>query len=85
MPKARPLIPARRTRYLAEIAETVRAYHAQGDETAERAREAASLAQALTVLGDPPPARAQPFGADAPGERGELRSRRRRSSSSALA
>ena len=40
-PEGPSLIPARRTRYLAEIAESVRAYHARGDETAERAREAA--------------------------------------------
>ncbi len=61
LPVAAPLVPAERTRYLAEIAETVRAYrkHAAGD--AQCAREAFGLVEALRALGDDVPGMAQPF------------------------
>ena len=60
-PKGSVLVPARRTRYLAEIAETVRAYHERAETAAAQAREAAGLGRALSALGDPPPASAAPF------------------------
>ncbi len=53
-PTGRPLIPAERTRYLAEIAETLRAYRSRAVEQAETARRAWAVAQALEELGDEP-------------------------------
>ncbi len=79
--QAAALIPSRRTRYLAEIAETVRAFHARSDDGAARAREADGLARALELLGDAPPGRAEPFPDEtladgaAPDDRLELRRR----------
>ncbi|MBW2282528.1 MAG: methylmalonyl-CoA mutase family protein [Deltaproteobacteria bacterium] len=79
--RAAPLIPARRTRYLAEIADAVRGYHERSEAAAASAREADGLARALEVLGDAPPGRAEPFAAGAvadsaaPDDRLELRRR----------
>jgi methylmalonyl-CoA mutase len=56
------LIPAARGRYLAEIAETLRGYHAQTERQAERAADAWGIARALRLLGNPPPAELRPFG-----------------------
>ncbi len=50
------IVPASRRRYLAEIAESVRSYHARSEAEAERASRAYALGQALEVLADPPPA-----------------------------
>jgi methylmalonyl-CoA mutase len=49
------LLPASRSRYLAEIAETVRSHRARTEEEAERATDAFALARALGALGDAPP------------------------------
>jgi methylmalonyl-CoA mutase len=53
---APPLLPGARRRYLAEIAESVRAWRARSDAGAERADDAWALARALRSLGDAPPA-----------------------------
>jgi methylmalonyl-CoA mutase len=58
---AEPLIPRRQERYLAEIAETVRAYRARTEAQAARAGAADGLARALRELGDTPPPPACPF------------------------
>ena len=50
------LLPAARSRYLAEIAETVRGHRARTEEEAERATDVFALARALRALGDAPPA-----------------------------
>jgi methylmalonyl-CoA mutase len=55
------LIPASRSRYLAEIAERVRAWRARGEAHAERAADAWALARSLRELGDPPPEGLAPF------------------------
>ncbi len=60
-PEARPLIPGRRTRYLAEIAEAVREYRSDVEAEAERARDAFALARSLAVLGDEVPEHAAPY------------------------
>lgn len=52
------IIPTDRTRYLAEIAETVRQYHAFVDEQAEIARRLWRIDGALAELGDGPEVRA---------------------------
>jgi methylmalonyl-CoA mutase len=76
LPEGSVLVPARRSRYLAEIADTVRGYHAKADAAAAGAREAFALAQALEALGDPPPGRAEPFASTTgSGDRAELRRR----------
>jgi methylmalonyl-CoA mutase len=49
------LLPASRGRYLAEIAETVRAHRTRTEEEAQRATDAWALARALHALGDAPP------------------------------
>jgi methylmalonyl-CoA mutase len=54
-PAFRAPIPEGRTRYLAEIATSVREYRARSEASATAAGEAQSLARALTALGDPPP------------------------------
>ncbi|MEM9058182.1 MAG: methylmalonyl-CoA mutase family protein, partial [Pseudomonadota bacterium] len=46
------IVPAKRQRYLAEIAETVREYHARGAEQARVARERQQLKAAKRLLGD---------------------------------
>jgi len=60
--RAKPLIPASRTRYLAEIAESVRAYRRGIEADAERASDAYALARTLDQLGSPVPASLAPFG-----------------------
>ena len=59
------LIPAARTRYLAEIAESVRAWHAETTEEAERAAGLAALGRALRELGDTVPDGLAPYPAQA--------------------
>ena len=54
-PTGRPMIAPERTRYLAEIAETLRAYRARALEQAERARRAWAVAQALEELSEESP------------------------------
>ena len=49
------LIPARRQRYLAEIAETVRAYHARTEQQARLARERQQLLATQAMVGEPLP------------------------------
>jgi methylmalonyl-CoA mutase len=60
------MIPGRRRRYLAEIAEAVREERASGEAEARRAAAADGLARALRELGDetPPPGRAYGAAAD---------------------
>ena len=48
----RAIVPAGRTRYLAEIAETVRGYHARVERQAALARERQHLREARRLLGD---------------------------------
>ncbi len=60
-----PLIPAARSRYLAEIAETVRRHRAESDAQAELATDAFALARALHALGDEPPPLAAAYPEDA--------------------
>jgi methylmalonyl-CoA mutase len=64
-PEPRPLLPPRRTTYLAEIAESVRAYRSRAEGVSERARDAFSLARTLRILGDDPPSGPKPFPAGA--------------------
>ena len=47
-------MPASRSRYLAEIAECIRGYHAQTEELAQHASRAQALGVAQEVLGDAP-------------------------------
>jgi len=65
------MIPGERIRYLAEIAETVRGWHAETERRAERAADAGGIARALAALDDPPPEGAQPFGQGPGGTAGE--------------
>ena len=60
------IIPPERTRYLAEIAETVRAWHAKTRSQMERAAAAQGIAQALRELGSPVPEGLVPFAEGAP-------------------
>jgi isobutyryl-CoA mutase len=46
-PRAQPIVPPQRTRYLAEVAEAVRAYRARVASQAERARDVQALERAL--------------------------------------
>ncbi len=55
------LIPPARGRYLAEIVDAVRGYHAHSERQAERAADAWGIGRTLGLLGDPPPAAAQAF------------------------
>jgi isobutyryl-CoA mutase len=50
------LIPPARNRYLAEIAETVRGWHAETERLAERAADAAALERAQAAVADAAPA-----------------------------
>ncbi len=59
-------IPRKRTRYLAEIAETVRGFREGTSDRADRARDAAALARTLGLLGDAPPPMGAPYPSDAP-------------------
>jgi isobutyryl-CoA mutase len=52
-PRAHAIVPAQRTRYLAEVAETVRAYRARVEAQAERARDVQALERALERLSGP--------------------------------
>jgi methylmalonyl-CoA mutase len=54
LPVAQAIVPAERTRYLAEIAKTVRDYRARAKKDAEAARRAWALGEAEKVLGDSP-------------------------------
>ncbi|HMI91237.1 MAG TPA: methylmalonyl-CoA mutase family protein, partial [Polyangiales bacterium] len=54
-PSAHAIVPPERTRYLAEIAETVRDYHARTQELSELAADAEAFAHALIALGEPAP------------------------------
>ena len=63
--EAQPLLPASRTRYLAEIAETIRAYRSHTESQAERASDAYGIARALGDLEDTLPGEAQVFPASA--------------------
>ena len=76
LPVAAPLVPAERTRYLAEIAETVRGYRKRAAADAARARAAFGLHEALRALGDEVAEMAQPLAEDASAsERASLRRR----------
>ncbi|MEE8557800.1 MAG: methylmalonyl-CoA mutase family protein [Myxococcota bacterium] len=60
-PEVTAVVPASRSRYLAEIAEVVRAYHARVDGEALRAGDAYALARALRTLGDDPAPAPEPW------------------------
>ena len=60
-PAAHGLLPTARRRYLAEIAEGVRAYRARSDEAAEHADDAWALRRALRSLGESPPEHLAPY------------------------
>jgi isobutyryl-CoA mutase len=62
------LVPASRRRYLAEIAESVRGYHADTRARCERAAEAQAFARALRALGGEAPGGPRPESAPAGGE-----------------
>ncbi len=49
------IIPEARTRYLAEVAATVREYRAEAEAAAAHASEAQAIAKTLAALGEPPP------------------------------
>ncbi|MFP8878862.1 MAG: methylmalonyl-CoA mutase family protein [Myxococcota bacterium] len=51
--EVRALISGSRTRYLAEVADTVRSWKAETDSEAERAADAAAIARTLKALGAP--------------------------------
>jgi methylmalonyl-CoA mutase len=72
-------IPAARGRYLAEIAEAVRAWHAATEAESERAADAEGIARALRDLGGPWPELASPLpppqAADEPAPQEALRER----------
>ncbi|TVR04205.1 MAG: methylmalonyl-CoA mutase [Deltaproteobacteria bacterium] len=59
------VIPPRRTRYLAEISDTVRRWKARGRTLADAAARADGLREALQALGDTPPDGLEPYGEDA--------------------
>jgi methylmalonyl-CoA mutase len=65
------ILPAGRSRYLAEIAEAVRAWHAQTRSQAERAAAAQGIAQALRELGSAVPDGLAPFAEQEPAGSGE--------------
>jgi len=78
-PESMPLIPENRTRYLSEIAETVRGYRQGAERFKHSAHEAQALALALDALGSPPPETAEPFPSTALAEGSkEVRELRRR-------
>jgi methylmalonyl-CoA mutase len=70
-----PLIPAARTRYLAEIVEVVRSYKNRTEVAAEHAALAWALSRSLRELGDTPPEGLTPYGGEARGDLGALRQR----------
>ncbi|RIL07111.1 MAG: methylmalonyl-CoA mutase [Proteobacteria bacterium] len=61
VPTAPALVPPARRRYLADIAESVRAYRARSDAESERASDAWAIARALRALGDAPPDGLAPY------------------------
>jgi methylmalonyl-CoA mutase len=52
LPEVQAIVPPERTRYLAEIAETVRGYRERARKDAEAARRAFALSEAARLLGD---------------------------------
>ncbi|HTO70790.1 MAG TPA: methylmalonyl-CoA mutase family protein [Myxococcota bacterium] len=52
LPEAQSIVPADRTRYLAEIAKTVRDYRARAEESAAAARRAFALGETLALAGE---------------------------------
>jgi methylmalonyl-CoA mutase len=64
-PNTDSLIPTSRTRYLSEIASTVRGHHHETAEEAERAHRADGLHRSLSELGDDVPAAGTPYPAAA--------------------
>ena len=69
--RAETIIPPARSRYLVEIVETVRGWHAATAEYASRAADAWGIARALRDLGSETPAPAEPFGAAADDDAGD--------------
>jgi methylmalonyl-CoA mutase len=63
LPEPQAIVPPERTRYLAEIAETVRGYRARAERDTAAARRAFGLSEALRALGDSPPEGATPYDA----------------------
>ena len=59
-------IPRQRSRYLAEIAESVRGWRQDTARRAEAARDAGALARTLGALGDAVPGMGAPYASDAP-------------------
>jgi methylmalonyl-CoA mutase len=55
------LVPESRSRYLAEIAETVRGYRARSESQAEASELVSALARSLRAVGDAPPAGLAPY------------------------
>ncbi len=60
------IVPPARTRYLAEIAETVRAYHAKAAEQAQIARERQQLTETKRMLVESPSSRPKPGSSQLP-------------------
>jgi methylmalonyl-CoA mutase len=72
-PDLQVVVPPQRVRYLSEIAEAVRGYHAEGGEQACKAARLDGLRRTLVELGDTPPARwAEPCGAPEAGASPEI-------------
>jgi methylmalonyl-CoA mutase len=63
LPKGTSIVPADKTRYLADIADAVRRHRARTERDASHARRAAALAEALRALGEPVPANAATYSA----------------------
>jgi isobutyryl-CoA mutase len=61
---ARAIVPTARVRYLAEIADCVRGYHARAQQQARLARERQQLLEAKRMLGDQAPARLDALAAE---------------------
>ena len=78
------LIPAPRTRYLAEISEDGRAANAEAEARADAARRAQTCYQALETLGDSPPSALDPYPQDRLDEGDESRRTLRRRYNEAL-
>jgi methylmalonyl-CoA mutase len=63
-PRGQSLVPAARSRYLAEIAECVRAHRARVERAAERAADADAFARAIAALGGEAPEPGAPLAGD---------------------
>ncbi|MEE8580443.1 MAG: cobalamin-dependent protein, partial [Myxococcota bacterium] len=63
-PEARPLLPVPRSRYLAEIASTVRDYRSETERQAERATDAYAIGRTLRDLGGSTPEDGQAFSSE---------------------